>query len=144
MKTLIMVLAGALIGTAAISATIVSEKKIKNGLSKISVIPQNQASKMQSDEYKTYRAEQEKKINYNDKKIKELRSKKDKVKKEKLAAYENNINELEKRNNELRKKIMSNYKGEGKEKWESFKKEFNHDMDGLSKSFKDVFKDNTK
>jgi hypothetical protein len=39
---------------------------------------------------------------------------------------------------------LESYKDEGKEKWESFKKEFNHDMDELGKSIKDLFKDNVK
>ena len=65
-------------------------------------------------------------------------------KKEKLTNYENKINELEKKNNELRKKIIVNYKDQGVSKWESFKKEFNHDMEELKASLKNLFKDNVK
>jgi hypothetical protein len=44
----------------------------------------------------------------------------------------------------LRKKIIVNYKDQGVNKWESFKKEFNHDIDELGLSLKNLFKDNVK
>jgi len=136
MKILKMVLTSVLIGNTIISANALPEKKVRN--------PESIFLIQQSDEYKTYRAEQEKKINANKKEIADLRSKKDKIKKENLSKYESRIDELEKKNNELNKKIISDYKDEGKEKWESFKKEFNHDMDELGQSLKDVFRDNIK
>ena len=98
----------------------------------------------QDDDYKKYRTEQEQKIHENEKVIAELKTKKSQVKKEKLTNYENKINELEKKNNELRKKIIVNYKDQGVSKWESFKKEFNHDMDELGQSLKNLFKYNLK
>jgi transketolase len=98
----------------------------------------------QDDDYKKYRTEQEQKIHENEKVIAELKTKKSQVKKEKLTNYENKINELEKKNNELRKKIIVNYKDQGVSKWESFKKEFNHDMEELKASLKNLFKDNVK
>ncbi|OFY87404.1 MAG: hypothetical protein A3F72_04170 [Bacteroidetes bacterium RIFCSPLOWO2_12_FULL_35_15] len=138
-----MILTGVLIGTNLISANTISQKRIKN--EKEILFPlQDSKNKTQADEYKAYRAEQEKKITDNEKKIAELKAKKDKVKKEKLAAYESKIDNLEKKNKEMKKKIMANYKDEGKEKWESFKKEFNHDMDELGQSLKDLFKDNVQ
>jgi len=136
MKISTMVLTGVLIGTTMFSANAITEKQIRNYKSILQL--------QQSDEYKTYRAEQEKKINENTKEIAELRTKRDKIKKENLSKYESRIDELEKKNNELRKKINSDYKDEGKEKWESFKKEFSHDMDELGQSLKDVFRDNIK
>ncbi len=39
---------------------------------------------------------------------------------------------------------MNDYKAEGKEKWEIFKAEFSHDMDGIGKTFKDVTVKNVK
>lgn len=143
MKILTMVLASVLIGTTQISANNVSEEKIKNG--KELLLPlQDSKNKTQADEYKAYRAEQEKKITANEKQIADMRAKKDKVSKEKRADYESKIDKLEMKNKEMKKRIMENYKDEGKEKWESFKKEFNHDMDELGKSLKDLFKDNVK
>jgi hypothetical protein len=136
MKILLAALTGVLIGTTAISVTNVSGKITRDEKNKIVLV--------QADEYKTYREDQEKKIKENDKKIAELRAKKDQVKKENVSDYEMKINDLEKKNNDLRKRIAVNYKDQSKEKWESFKKEFNHDMDELGKSLKDLFKDNVK
>lgn len=130
-----------LIGMTVVSATVASEKNVRN---EMALSQQDPKSKMQSDEFKTYRAEQEKKIAENDKKIAELKVEKNKVKQERLSAYEDKIDELERKNNELRSRISTYRKDEEKGKWESFKKEFNHDMDELGKSLKDLFKDNVK
>jgi hypothetical protein len=140
MKNLILLIAGILIETSVFFATTnsLNYKEISLG------VLQDPKSKKQTDEYKIYRLEQEKKIVENDKLIKELKTKKNEVKKEKLINYENKIKELEKKNNELRKKIVVNYKDEGVNKWESFKKEFNHDIDELGQSLKNLFKDNVK
>jgi hypothetical protein len=135
-----MGLSGLLIGITLILLS-APEKGIRNGKKEIFLIQQDSKNKIQSDEYKAYRAEQEKKIAENKKTIADLRLKKDKVKKENLSEYETKIDKLEQKNNELNKKIMSNYKDEGKEKWDSFKKKFNHDMDELGHSLKDLFND---
>jgi hypothetical protein len=37
---------------------------------------------------------------------------------------------------------LEDYKDEGQSKWEEFKTNFNHDMDGIGKIMKDLFKDN--
>ncbi len=98
----------------------------------------------QTDEYKTYRTEQEKKITANEKQIADLRAKKENVVKEDREKYEKKIDALEQKNNDLKSKIKSNYMSEGKDKWESFKREYNHDMDELGKSLKDLAKNNVK
>jgi hypothetical protein len=119
----------------------VSEGKLKNNVTPFLSFTQ-EGSKMQNDDYKKFRDEQQKKIEDNKKMIADLRSKKDKVKEENKAAYDYKIDAMEKKNDEMRKKIVENYKDEGKEKWESFKKEFNHDMDELGGSIQDLFKNN--
>jgi len=144
MKNLILFLGAILVQFAALSTTNISEINIGNCEVNSLVFLQDPTSKVQTDEYKIYRTEQEKKIFENDKIIANLKTKKNQVKKEKLTNYETKINELEKKNNELRKKIIVNYKDQGVNKWESFKKEFNHDMDELGQSLKNLFKDNVK
>jgi hypothetical protein len=37
---------------------------------------------------------------------------------------------------------LEEYKDEGQSKWEEFKTNFKHDMDGIGKTMKDLFKDN--
>ena len=144
MKNLILFLGAILLQFAAFSTINISEINIGNCKDNALAFLQDPTSKVQTDEYKTYRTEQEKKIFENDKIIANLKTKKNQVKKEKLTNYETKINELEKKNNELRKKIIVNYKDQGVNKWESFKKEFNHDMDELGQSLKNLFKDNVK
>jgi len=39
---------------------------------------------------------------------------------------------------------MDDYTEEGKEKWESFKREFNHDMEELRLALMDLTQNNTK
>jgi len=44
-----------------------------------------------------------------------------------------------------KKKVkISKYKNDGNEKWESFKREFNYDMDELGQSLKDLGENNVK
>ena len=42
------------------------------------------------------------------------------------------------------KRKMDDYKEEGKEKWETFKTEFTHDMDELGTAFKNLTVKNVK
>ncbi|MGL5892204.1 MAG: hypothetical protein ACRC3B_20085 [Bacteroidia bacterium] len=53
------------------------------------------------------------------------------------------IAELKMKNSEMQIK-MDNYKADGAEKWESFKKEFDFDMDKLRNSFIGLTNDNVK
>jgi phage host-nuclease inhibitor protein Gam len=71
---------------------------------------------------------------------------KERIKNEKQDAkneYNQKINELEKKNTDLKKRI-ADYQENGKDNWESFKKEFNHDMDELGNAFSNLTKKNTK
>lgn len=54
------------------------------------------------------------------------------------AKYENEILTLEQKNIELQKKL-NNYKYEGKDKWEKFKKEFNNDIDSVGNALNTLF-----
>lgn len=64
-------------------------------------------------------------------------------KKEVTANYKQKLAELDKKNSDLKKK-MDDYKSEGMEQWESFKTEFNHDMNELGTALKDLVVDNEK
>lgn len=75
--------------------------------------------------------------------IVELKEKAKTVKKEEREDYERAIVVLEKRNEAMRARVRD-YKDEGNEKWESFKREFKHDMDELNQSLKDLGKNNVK
>ena len=87
-------------------------------------------------EMAAYKAETTEKIAANKLIIKEFNDRVAKDKETAKAEYQMKVTELEKKNSDLKKK-MDDYKSDGKENWEKFKTEFNHDMDELGKSFKD-------
>lgn len=94
-------------------------------------------------EYTKFKTESEQRMIDNDNQIAELKANKAKMKKEAKEDYDKTIADLEQKNSNMRIK-MNEYKEEGNEKWESFKREFNHDMDELGNSLKDLTKNNTK
>ena len=59
------------------------------------------------------------------------------------AIFDKKILEIEQRNEALKVKVRD-YKNEGDTKWESFKQEFNHDMEELRHTLSDLTKDNVK
>ena len=67
----------------------------------------------------------------------------EKMKAEAKADYERSIADLEKRNAALQIKVKE-YKNEGNTQWESFKREYNYDMEELGKAMKNLTKNNKK
>ena len=94
------------------------------------------------NDWANYKKEQEDKIRKNDERIAELKREKANTSKTVDSLYNKRIATLQQKNSELRTKIVT-YKYE-ESKWEQFKREFNHDMDELGKSLKDLGKDNVK
>ena len=84
----------------------------------------------------------EKLINY-DKQIIELKAKIVTGKKETKAIYEKRLAAIEKKNNDMKAKL-ANFKDDAVSSWDDFKAEFNHDMDELGKSLKDLTVNNVK
>lgn len=101
-------------------------------------------SKAQEDyaaEVEKFKRESNEKVTSNEKIIADLKVKMKNENKEMKASYRENINTLEEKNATLKKRI-DEYQDGGNEKWQSFKTEFNHDMDELGKSLKDFTVDN--
>jgi ribosomal protein L3 len=116
------------------------EKKL--GYAEASPEQTNQVLKNTSEgadkDWKQFKIDANLKINANEKSIAEF---KDKIKKEGRvykAKYKKEVAVLERKNVELKKKLRE-YKYEGKDKWEEFKVGFNHDMDVVGNSIKDLF-----
>ncbi len=86
---------------------------------------------------KNYRKQMADKIEANDQSIAEFKASIENEKEEAKAGYQEEIAALEQKNSDLKMK-MDGYKGEGKDKWETFKAEFNSDMDNFGKAFKDL------
>lgn len=59
------------------------------------------------------------------------------------AKYEKNIEVLEQKNEDLKIK-MKTYQNDADADWQSFKREFNHDIDEIGQSLKDLTVDNKK
>ncbi len=96
----------------------------------------------ENEAWVAFRAESIAKIHNNEVRITELRDKMKSSGKTMDKMYAKKIDKLEERNNELRKEIEQ-YQ-EKPSNWESFKAEWNHDMDELGNAFKDLVTDNKK
>jgi hypothetical protein len=94
-------------------------------------------------EYNKFKVESEQRMLDNEFKIAELKASKIKLKKEAKTEYDKTIADLEQKNSNMRTKL-NDYKEEGKDKWESFKREFNHDMDELGSALKNLANNNVK
>lgn len=116
-----------------------SEKRVTDAKSE--VVKANQALDKANADYradmKAYRKEKAEMIAANDSTIASLKGKIYDEKKNVNTAFEKKIIELEEQNKALKVK-MDNLNDEGKDKWESFKREFSHDMDEIGKALKDL------
>jgi hypothetical protein len=103
----------------------------------------NKANEAYLADVETYRIETTNKINSNNQSIIDFNARIDGQKKEAKADYRKKVAELETKNSDMKKR-MEDYKADSKENWESFKTEFNHDMDELGNAFRDLTIDNKK
>jgi hypothetical protein len=95
------------------------------------------------EEWLKYKSEAEAKITANDKIVAEYKAKMTTTSGKLHAMYDKRVDALEKKNKELKTKL-DEYKDSGKNTWEQFTREFNHDMDELGKALKDFVVDNKK
>ena len=95
-----------------------------------------------AEEWKTFKSESELKIKENEIRINELIVKIAKPGKILDAHYERKINNLKQQNKDLTARLVAYEKSQSN--WESFKREFNHDMDEIGQALKDLTVDNKK
>ena len=136
-KTIIKAIAIGFVSISILGACNSPSKKVENAQTNV-----NEANKELDEAYvaylvevDTYRKEATEKINANNKSIAEFN---ERIAKEKSAAkadYQKKIAELETKNSDLEKKL-TDYKDDGKEYWEKFKTEFNHQMTDLGEAIK--------
>ncbi len=130
-----------------------NEKKVENSREEVQEAEQdlNQAQQeavketkkeVVNEEWNTYKIEALEKINKNEIRITELKAKKAKKGELLDPLYEKRIENLERKNAELKAKI-DKYESEQSD-WETFKREFNHDMNELGDALQDFDKDNAK
>ena len=144
-KTIYFMTITAMMAGGVLSSCESKEKKVEDAKENVVDAKQDlkDAQKDLNAEYPAYRKDMEERIEANDKKIADLREILNKPGKKPLDNMrKDRIDELERKNADLRSRLYG-YEKERSD-WESFKREFNHDMDELGNSFKDMGKDNVK
>ena len=96
-----------------------------------------------AEEWQTFKNQTDSVISYNEAQIAELKLKMQKTGKSVDTKYQKNIDILEQKNKDLKVKVDT-YKNDANSDWQSFKREFNHDMNEIGQSFKDLTVDNKK
>ena len=81
-------------------------------------------------EYQKFKKEAGDKIRSNEKRIVNLKTKIAKIHSREKAEYQKNLRVLEQKNTRLKSKL-TNYKQREQDKWISFKREFDHDVDEI-------------
>ena len=95
-----------------------------------------------AEEWKVFKSDSEVKIKENETRIAEIKAKMMKPGHALDSMKQRRINALEEKNINLRTKVDAYEKNQSD--WESFKREYNHDMDEIGNSFKDLTIDNKK
>lgn len=93
-----------------------------------------------AEEWKEFKIKTEEMISNNEKSIAELKAKIKRTGKTLDAMRENKIDKLEQLNRDLKARLEAYEKDQSD--WESFKDEFNHDMEAFGKALKDLTVDN--
>ena len=99
-------------------------------------------TKANDQEWQTYKMEANKTIAENETRILELQKAINKPGNTFDATYKKSINDLNDRNTSLKNRI-ADYENNQTD-WESFKREFNSDMDGIGKALKNITVNNKK
>jgi len=93
-----------------------------------------------SSDWQTFERKSDEDIEVNEKRIDAFKKEMEKAGSKVSAKYSKDVTALEQKNRDMKKKLKE-YKDEGPVKWEEFKTNFKHDMDGLEKTMTDLFKD---
>jgi glutamate synthase domain-containing protein 2 len=103
----------------------------------------DKANREYQAEIENFRKETAERMAINEQLIAALKVKIANEKYENKVLYNKKIEELEKKNRDMKKRA-DEFQDNGQDKWVSFKTEFNHDMDELGRALKDFFTDNKK
>jgi chromosome segregation ATPase len=122
-----------------------SEKKVESAREDVNDAKQDlqKAQNNYNEEWQKFHDDARIRIDENNNRIAEYRVKIKTEKQDVRDRDEKRIAELETRNHNLQVKLDS-YKDDGNSNWDSFKREFNHDMDELGHAIGDIFKNNER
>lgn len=87
------------------------------------------------EDVEDYRVKARDRINANNQRIIELKAHTESMNKEEKVKYQNQIDKLEQKNDNLKERL-DDYKAESKDDWQSFKTEFSNDMNELGSALK--------
>ena len=139
-KCFILAVIALIAGSVTTGCSTSREQKVENA--KENVRQANQDLKDAQAEYlkewQQFKNDVELKISANETSINEFKEEIKRASPTFKAKYEKEVVVLEQKNIELKKKITE-YKYEGKDKWEEFKRDFNKDMDIVGNAIKDLF-----
>lgn len=144
-KTFLVLVALAFVAAVPFSGCTNSAQKVDNAKDNVTQAKEDldEANQAYLAEVEAFKKESEAKTVTYDQRIAELKAKVAKVTGKTKVGYQKQIAKLEKKNTEM-KNMLKDYKEDGKDKWTSFKTEFNHDMDELGQALKDFTVDNKK
>jgi len=116
------------------------EKKVQDAKENVQQANQDlkDAQAEYDKEWQQFKSDAEFRIRTNENRIDEFKVEIKTASRKFKAKYEKEVLVLEQKNIELKKKILE-YKYEGKDKWEEFKRGFNHDLDVVGKTLQDLF-----
>lgn len=122
-----------------------SAEKVEKAEEKVQDANEDLATAKQEylEDMENYRREMDVRFEDNDRSIREFNDRFEKEKKDVKSEYRKRLAELEERNKVMKSK-MADYKADSKANWESFKAEFNHDMQELGNALRDLGNDNVK
>lgn len=144
-NSILNVAAIALITSAVVIGCNTPAQKVENAQKNVTVAEQdlNKANQEYLADLQKYREEAAIKIATNNKSIAEFNARMDNQKAGAKADYKKQIDAIEQKNSDLKKKL-DEYKAGSKEQWEKFKAEFSRDMDDLGIAFKNLTTTNNK
>jgi hypothetical protein len=140
MKTIIKSLSVfAALSTAVVTSCNSPEQKVENAQDNVTQANKDldTANKEYLADIESYRKQTAERIAANQKSSDEFNAQIESDKKDAREEYKKKIDVLEQKNTDM-KKTMDDYKADGKEKWETFKKEFSQSMDNLGQAFKNL------
>lgn len=138
MKNTILILAITLFIAGTISVSCQSSNEKANHAKEDIVQATEEFNQAIKDSIAQFKMKSEEIIVANEKKIEELKTKIANEKKDNKAIYEERLAELEQKNVDLRKKLVD-FKDDKIDNWESFKNEFNSDLNNLGAAFTNFF-----
>ena len=135
-KIIVTISAATLIAGSVFTGCQTSEKKVDDAKKNV-VEAKYELNQALKDSIQDFKSKSESRIADYEKAIVELKANIAKEKTENRSYYEKELAILEQKNKDLKIQLID-YKEENEEKWNSFKKEFNKDLNDLGQSFKNL------